>query len=71
MRGGGNDSNQPDTTDPVGRKFRRACDIVEQQYDDRWPARDTTGKRSHEWPPLEDVSRAGRLTEYRKRPNAR
>jgi hypothetical protein len=60
-----------DTTDPIDRKFRRACDIVQEQLDDRWPARDTTGQRSREWPPLEDVSRAGRLTEYRKRPNAR
>lgn len=74
MRGPGNElhSNQPETTDPVGRKFRRACDIVQEQYDDRWPARGTTGRLTNrEWPPLEDVSRNGRLTEYRKRPNAR
>lgn len=65
-------SNEPDTTDPIGRKFRRACDIVEQQYDDRWPARGTTGRRTNrEWLPLDDVSRDGRLEEYRKRPQQR
>lgn len=64
-------SNEPDTTDPIGRKFRRACDIVEQQYDDRWPARGTTGQRAREYRPLEDVSREGRLEEYRKRPSGR
>lgn len=65
-------SNEPDTTDPIGRKFRRACDIVEQQYDDRWPARGLTGRRiGGEYRPLEDVSRDGRLEEYTKRPNAR
>ena len=61
----------PDTTDPVDRKFRRACDIVQEQYDDRWPARDTTGHRSREWGPLEDVSRAGRREPYRKWPSGR
>lgn len=65
-------SNEPDTTDPVGSKFRRACDIVEQQYDDRWPARGLTGRRiGGEYRPLEDVSREGRPAEYKKRPNAR
>lgn len=73
MRGGGNtlSSNEPDTTDPVGPKFRRACEIVERELNDRWPARDTTGQRSHEYRPLEDVSRGGRVTEYKKYPNAR
>ena len=65
-------SNEPDTTDPIGRKFRRACDIVEQQYDDRWPARGLTGRRiGGEYRPLEDVSRDGRLEEYTKRPSGR
>lgn len=65
-------SNEPDTTDPIGRKFRRACDIVEQQYDDRWPARGLTGRRiGGEYRPLDDVSRDGRLEEYRKRPSGR
>lgn len=63
--------DERDTTDTVDRKFRRACDIVQEQYDDRWPARGTTGQVAREWPPLDDVSRAGRLTEYKKRPNAR
>lgn len=61
--------DERDTTDTIDRKFRRACDIVQEQYDDRWPARDTTGRRSREWPPLEDVSRAGRLEPYRKWPS--
>lgn len=65
-------SNEPDTTDPIGRKFRRACDIVQEQYDDRWPARGTTGRLTNrEWLPLDDVSRDGRLEEYRKRPSGR
>lgn len=64
-------SNEPDTTDPVGRKFRRGVDWVEKAYDDRWPARGQANIRTREYPPLEDVSREGRLTEYRKRPNAR
>ena len=74
MRGSGNElhSNEPDTTDPVGPKFRRAVDVVQTQYDDRWPARGLTGRRiGGEYRPLDDVSREGRLTEYRKRPNAK
>lgn len=63
-------SNEPDTTDPIGRKFRRACDIVEQQYDDRFGARGTTGQVAREWRPLEDVSREGRLVPYRKWPRS-
>jgi hypothetical protein len=64
--------NSPDATDEVGpAKFRRAIDTVEQQYDDRWPARGPTGGRSRDYRPLEDVSREGRIVEYKKRPNAR
>lgn len=74
MRGSGNElnSNEPDTTDPVGRKLGRATAIVQEQYDDRWPARGTTGRRTNrEWLPLDDVSRDGRLEEYKKRPSGR
>lgn len=73
MRGSGNElhSNEPDTTDPVGPKFRRAVDVVQTQYDDRWGARGTTGRKTNrEWLPLEDVSRDGRLVPYRKWPRA-
>lgn len=59
-------SNEPDTTDPIGRKFRRACDIVEQQYDDRWPARGQANVRTREYQPLDDVSRQGSVTRYMK-----
>jgi hypothetical protein len=61
--------DQRDTTDLVDRKFRRACDIVQEQLDDRWPARGTTGQVPREWRPLEDVSREGRLAPYRKWPS--
>lgn len=61
--------DERDTTDPVDRKLGRASSIVEREYDDRWPSRDTTGQRSHEWEPLEGVSRAGRLEPYRKWPS--
>lgn len=73
MRGSGNElhSNEPDTTDPVGRKLRRGVDWVEKAYDDRWPARGQANIAPREYPPLEDVSRGGRQVEYRKRPNAR
>lgn len=64
--------NSPDASDQVGPgRFRKACDMVEQQYDDRWPARGTTGQRAREWRPLDQVSREGRLEEYKKRPNAK
>jgi hypothetical protein len=61
--------DQPDTTDPVARKLRRASDWVEQGYDDRWPARGQANIRAREYPPLENVNRQGRQTEYKKRPN--
>lgn len=72
MRGPGNElhSNQPDTTDPVGRKFGRSVRIVEECYDDRWPARGQANVRAREYRPLENVSRGGRQAEYKKRPNA-
>jgi hypothetical protein len=63
--------NTPDASDPVGPKFRRAINIVEQQYDDRWPARGPANSRSREYRPLENVSREGRQEEYKKRPNAK
>lgn len=63
--------NSPDASDQVGPgRFRKACDIVEQQYDDRFGARGTTGQVAREWRPLEDVSREGRLVPYRKWPRA-
>jgi hypothetical protein len=73
MRGSGNElhSNQPDTTDPIGPKLRRAVDWVEKAYDDRWPARGQANIAPREYRPLEDVSRGGRPAEYKKRPNAK
>ena len=73
MRGSGNDLNRdrPDTTDTVGPKLRRGVDWVEKALDDRWPARGQANLSPREYRPLEDVSRAGRPAEYRKRPNAR
>lgn len=73
MRGPGNElnTNVRDTTDTVDAKFRRACEIVETEYDDRRPARGTTGQRAREWRPLEDVSREGRRVEYKKWPQAK
>lgn len=65
-------SNEPDATDPVGPKFRRGVRVVETEYDDRWPARGLTGRRiGGDYRPLDDVSRDGRLEEYRKRPQQR
>jgi hypothetical protein len=59
-------SNEPDTTDPIGRKFRRGVDVVEQQYDDRFPSRGQANIRAREYPPLDDVSRQGAVTRYMK-----
>ena len=64
--------NFPDASEARGEKFKRACQVVEQQLNDRWPARGTTGYRTnHEWPPLDQVSRDGRLVDYKKYPNAK
>lgn len=73
MRGSGNDlnTNVRDATDTIGDKFRRACEIVETEYDDRRPARGKTGSRSGDYRPLDDVSREGRQVEYRKWPRAK
>jgi len=60
-----------DATDPLDRKLRRASDMVQEQYDDRWPSRGNANIRTREWPPLEDVSRQGRLVPYMKYPRAR
>ncbi len=60
--------DQRDTTDPVDRKLRRAVDWVEKALDDRWPARGQANIAPREYAPLENVSRAGRQTAYRKRP---
>lgn len=59
----------PDTTDPVGRKFRRGVDWVERALDDRWPAREKANTRSGEYRPLDDVSREGRPAKYRRYPS--
>lgn len=63
-------SNEPDTTDPVGPKLRRGVAWVEQGYDDRWPARGRANQVDREYRPLEDVSREGRCVPYRKWPPA-
>jgi hypothetical protein len=65
------EDDRPDASDGRGSKFRRAIDTVQQGYSDRWPARGTANTRTGEWPPLEDVSRQGKLTEYLKRPSAK
>lgn len=61
-------SNEPDVTDPVGPKFRRGVDWVEKAYDDRFPCRGQSNVRTREYQPLDDVSRQGRRTSYRKYP---
>lgn len=65
--------NTPDATDMVGPKFARGVDWVEKGYDDRWPARGQASSRgpSREYPPLENVSRASRQREYKRRPDAK
>jgi hypothetical protein len=49
-----------------GPMLRRAIDTVEQQYDDRWPARGQANIRAREYEPLDDVSREGSVTRYLK-----
>ena len=59
-----------DTTDPLDAKLRRATEMVEEQYDDRWPARGNANvRRTNEYEPLDMVSRQNRLTPYRKYPS--
>ena len=59
-----------DTTDPLDAKLRRATDMVQEQYDDRWPARGNANvRRTNEYLPLDMVSRQNRLTPYRKYPS--
>jgi len=58
-----------DAVEAGDRKFRRACDIVQEQYDDRWPARGTANVRTREWSPLDAVSRQRRLVPYRRYPD--
>ena len=73
MRGPGNElhRDQPDTTDPVGKKLARGVDWVEKGYDDRWPARGQANIAPREYRPLEDVLRGSRPEEYKKRPISR
>ena len=63
-------SNESDTTDPVGAKLKRACDWVEKGYSDRWPCRGQANVPTREYRPLDDVSREGRPAKYRKWPAA-
>lgn len=49
-----------------GAMLRRAIDTVEQQLDDRWPARGQANVRTREYRPLDDVSREGAVTTYKK-----
>jgi len=59
-----------DTTDPLDAKLRRATEMVQEQYDDRWPARGNANvRRTNEYLPLDAVSRQNRLTPYRKYPS--
>lgn len=64
-------TNIHDVTDTVDRKFGKGVDIVEKNYDDRWPARGQATIAAREYPPLENVSRAGRQREYLRRPDAK
>jgi|307.fasta_scaffold110821_3 hypothetical protein len=58
-----------DAADGADRKFRRAINMVEHHYSDRWPARGAANYRDGEYRPLDDVSRQGSLTRYLKRPS--
>jgi len=59
-----------DTTDPLDAKLRRATEMVQEQYDDRFPARGNANvRRTNEYLPLDMVSRQNRLTPYRKYPS--
>lgn len=61
-------SNEPDTTDPVGAKLKRAVDWVERGLNDRWPCRGQANVPTREYRRLDDVSREGRQVPYRKYP---
>ena len=63
--------NDPDASEAVGAKLRRAVRIVEEQLNDRWPARGQANVRTREYQPLENVSRQGRQEAYRKWPSAK
>jgi len=61
-----------DTTDQLDAKLRRGVETVQEQYDDRWPARGQANvRRTNEYEPLDMVSRQNRLTPYRKYPSAK
>jgi hypothetical protein len=60
-----------DITDQRDNKFREACDYVQEQYNDRWPARGRANQAAREWRPLDQISRDGKPAEYRKWPSAR
>jgi hypothetical protein len=59
-----------DITDTTDNKLRRGIDWVEQQRDDRFPARGRANQPAREWRPLDEVSRDGRLEKYRRWPDA-
>lgn len=62
--------DERDTTDPVDAKLKRGVDWVQQEYDDRFPARGHANIRTSEYRPLDNVSREGRQVPYRKYPAA-
>jgi len=59
-----------DTTDQLDAKLRRGVEMVQEQYDDRFPCRGQANvRRTNEYLPLDMVSRQNRLTPYRKYPS--
>jgi hypothetical protein len=57
-------------SDGNAANFRRACDLAERLYDDRWPARGLANAPTNEYKPLDNVSRGGYKVPYRKYPSA-
>lgn len=59
-----------DRTDTRPEILRAAVKKASEGYNDRWPARGKAGSRGGDYRPLDDVSREGVRTPYRKYPSA-
>lgn len=60
----------PDATDQRSDKLRGGVNRVAQQIVDRWPARGHANvRKSNDYPPLDAVSRNGKIVPYRKYPS--
>lgn len=59
------------STDTGSTIFKIAVEAAQRGYDDRWPARGKTGSRGGDYLPLDEVSRAGYPTKYKKYPSER